>query len=165
MAVAFPCPIMALSKVQRLYDACDLVFSSPAQEAPSLGGIEWLRQLLGKQFVTRDGGPALPVFCTACSCRDIWTQIADELTSLGFRWNRSGRRRHRRRGEVVLLFVGRRAEPQGRPAPPGASVRADHLRAHTPVRRLLGTLALSRGLSSPPVYDELVICALTASCC
>jgi hypothetical protein len=61
-AVAFPCPIMALSKVQRLYDACDLVFSSPAQEAPSLGEIEWLRQLLGKQFVTHDGGPV------PCSC-------------------------------------------------------------------------------------------------
>jgi cysteamine dioxygenase len=46
MVVAFPWHIMALSKVQRLYDACDLVFSSPAQEAPSLGEIEWLRQLL-----------------------------------------------------------------------------------------------------------------------
>lgn len=48
MAVAFPWHIMALSKVQRLYDACDLVFSSPAGAPPTLGEIEWLRQLLGK---------------------------------------------------------------------------------------------------------------------
>ncbi|GJN27508.1 hypothetical protein PR202_gb15538 [Eleusine coracana subsp. coracana] len=46
MAVAFPWRIMKLSKVQRLYDACDLLFSSPAQAAPSLAEIEWLRQLL-----------------------------------------------------------------------------------------------------------------------
>ncbi|TVU05471.1 hypothetical protein EJB05_48637, partial [Eragrostis curvula] len=48
MAVAFPSHIiMALSKVQRLYDACDMVFSqSSGEAAPSLGEIEWLRQLL-----------------------------------------------------------------------------------------------------------------------
>ncbi|XP_062192485.1 plant cysteine oxidase 1-like [Phragmites australis] len=46
MAVAFPPDIMALSKVQRLYDACDVVFSSPGEATPSLGEIEWLRQLL-----------------------------------------------------------------------------------------------------------------------
>ncbi|XP_062196293.1 plant cysteine oxidase 1-like [Phragmites australis] len=46
MAVAFPPPhVMALSKVQRLYDACDVVFSSPAA-APTLGEIRWLQQLL-----------------------------------------------------------------------------------------------------------------------
>ncbi|TKW10843.1 hypothetical protein SEVIR_6G194700v4 [Setaria viridis] len=45
MAVAFPAHIMALSKVQRLYDACDVVFSSPAA-APTLGEIRWLQQIL-----------------------------------------------------------------------------------------------------------------------
>ncbi|CAO2207074.1 unnamed protein product [Urochloa humidicola] len=45
MAVAFPPHIMALSKVQRLYDACDVVFSSPAA-APTLGDIRWLQKIL-----------------------------------------------------------------------------------------------------------------------
>ncbi|CAL5001567.1 unnamed protein product [Urochloa decumbens] len=45
MAVAFPPYIMALSKVQRLYDACDVVFSSPAA-APTLGEIRWLQKIL-----------------------------------------------------------------------------------------------------------------------
>ncbi|CAD6246243.1 unnamed protein product [Miscanthus lutarioriparius] len=45
MAVAFPPHIMALSKVQRLYDACDVVFSSPAA-APTLGEIRWLQNIL-----------------------------------------------------------------------------------------------------------------------
>ncbi|KAG8047428.1 hypothetical protein GUJ93_ZPchr0008g13240 [Zizania palustris] len=44
-AVVFPPHIMALSKVQRLYDACDLVFSSPAA-APTVGEIRWLQNLL-----------------------------------------------------------------------------------------------------------------------
>ncbi|KAJ1268918.1 hypothetical protein BS78_07G170300 [Paspalum vaginatum] len=44
MAVAFPPHIMKLSKVQRLYDACDLVFASPA--APTLGDIRWLQRIL-----------------------------------------------------------------------------------------------------------------------
>jgi hypothetical protein len=59
MVVAFPWHIMALSKVQRLYDACDQVFSSPAGAAPSLGEIEWLRRLLGKQLVTGASACAL----------------------------------------------------------------------------------------------------------
>ncbi|KAL6858853.1 hypothetical protein ACP4OV_017855 [Aristida adscensionis] len=48
MSVAFPAHVMALSKVQRLYDACDLVFSSAAAAAamPGLGEIRWLQQLL-----------------------------------------------------------------------------------------------------------------------
>ncbi|KAL6646050.1 hypothetical protein ACP70R_017658 [Stipagrostis hirtigluma subsp. patula] len=47
MAMAFPAGEMALSKVQRLYDACDAVFSSPATAtAPSLVEIRWLQQLL-----------------------------------------------------------------------------------------------------------------------
>jgi len=50
MAVAFPPHIMALSKVQRLYDACDVVFSSPAA-APTVGEIRWLQNILG-QFTT-----------------------------------------------------------------------------------------------------------------
>ncbi|OEL13991.1 Plant cysteine oxidase 1 [Dichanthelium oligosanthes] len=45
MAVAFPPLVMALSKVQRLYDACDIVFASPAA-APTLGEIGWLQQIL-----------------------------------------------------------------------------------------------------------------------
>ncbi|KAG8087368.1 hypothetical protein GUJ93_ZPchr0010g10628 [Zizania palustris] len=46
-ALAFPPQhiIMALSKVQALYDACDLVFSSPAA-APTVGEIRWLQHLL-----------------------------------------------------------------------------------------------------------------------
>jgi cysteamine dioxygenase len=47
MAQAFPPHIMALSKVQRLYDACDVVFSSPAA-APTLGEIRWLQRILGE---------------------------------------------------------------------------------------------------------------------
>nr|CAB3483301.1 unnamed protein product [Digitaria exilis] len=44
--VAFPAPhVMALSKVQRLYDACDLVFASPGA-APTLGEIRWLQKIL-----------------------------------------------------------------------------------------------------------------------
>ncbi|RLN05156.1 plant cysteine oxidase 1-like [Panicum miliaceum] len=46
MAVAFPPHIMALSKVQRLYDACDVVFASPAAGAPTLGEIRWLQKIL-----------------------------------------------------------------------------------------------------------------------
>ncbi|CAO2169448.1 unnamed protein product [Urochloa humidicola] len=45
MDVAFPPYVMALSKVQRLYDACDVVFSSPAA-APTLGEIRWLQKIL-----------------------------------------------------------------------------------------------------------------------
>jgi cysteamine dioxygenase len=45
--VAFPPHIMALTKVQRLYDACDVVFSSPAA-APTLGDIRWLQNILGQ---------------------------------------------------------------------------------------------------------------------
>ncbi|CAL4999409.1 unnamed protein product [Urochloa decumbens] len=45
MALAFPPYIMALSKVQRLYDACDVVFSSPAA-APTLGEFRWLQKIL-----------------------------------------------------------------------------------------------------------------------
>ena len=50
MAVAFPPHIMALSKVQRLYDACDVVFASPAAGAgaPTLGEIRWLQKILGE---------------------------------------------------------------------------------------------------------------------
>ncbi|KAF8654354.1 hypothetical protein HU200_061534 [Digitaria exilis] len=43
--VAFPPHVMALSKVQRLYDACDLVFASPGA-APTLGEIRWLQKIL-----------------------------------------------------------------------------------------------------------------------
>ncbi|XP_006659505.1 plant cysteine oxidase 1-like [Oryza brachyantha] len=47
MAVAFPPHIMVLNKMQRLYDACDLVFSSPAAGAsPTIGEIRWLQRLL-----------------------------------------------------------------------------------------------------------------------
>lgn len=48
MAMAFPPHIMALSKVQRLYDACDVVFSSAAPEegVPTLREIKWLQHLL-----------------------------------------------------------------------------------------------------------------------
>ncbi|XP_025822591.1 plant cysteine oxidase 4-like isoform X1 [Panicum hallii] len=46
MAVAFPPHIMALSKVQRLYDACDVVFASPAAGPPTLGEIRWLQKIL-----------------------------------------------------------------------------------------------------------------------
>lgn len=48
--MALPPHIMALSKVQRLYDACDVVFSSPPV-APTLGDITWLQNILG-QFTT-----------------------------------------------------------------------------------------------------------------
>lgn len=43
--MALPPHIMALSKVQRLYDACDVVFSSPPV-APTLGDITWLQNIL-----------------------------------------------------------------------------------------------------------------------
>ncbi|KAG2579437.1 plant cysteine oxidase 3-like [Panicum virgatum] len=46
MAVAFPAHVMALSKVQRLYDACDVVFASPAAGPPTLGEIRWLQKIL-----------------------------------------------------------------------------------------------------------------------
>ncbi|KAF2920140.1 plant cysteine oxidase 1 isoform X1 [Oryza sativa Japonica Group] len=46
MAVAFPPHIMVLSKMQRLYDACDMIFSSPASAAPTIGEIRWLQHLL-----------------------------------------------------------------------------------------------------------------------
>jgi len=48
MAVAFPAHVMALSKVQRLYDACDVVFASPAAGPPTLGEIRWLQKILGE---------------------------------------------------------------------------------------------------------------------
>lgn len=63
MAVAFPAHIMALSKVQRLYDACDVVFSSPAA-APTLGEIRWLQQILGEP--PRDASAYLAL-CSSCS--------------------------------------------------------------------------------------------------
>ncbi|XP_051207839.1 plant cysteine oxidase 4 [Lolium perenne] len=48
--MAFPtCSVAPLSKVQRLYDACDMVFSSATAGMPmpaTLGGIRWLQHLL-----------------------------------------------------------------------------------------------------------------------
>ena len=47
----FPtCTVAPLSKVQRLYDACDMVFSSAGMRMPmpaTLGDIRWLQHLLG----------------------------------------------------------------------------------------------------------------------
>ena len=47
--MAFPtCTVAPLSKVQRLYDACDMVLSSAAMRMPAtVGGISWLQHLLG----------------------------------------------------------------------------------------------------------------------
>jgi cysteamine dioxygenase len=63
MPVVFPphIMIMALSKVQRLYDACDVVFSSPGA-APTLGEIRWLQNILG-QFTTSVVMAFISSFC------------------------------------------------------------------------------------------------------
>jgi cysteamine dioxygenase len=53
--MAFPtCSVAPLSKVQRLYDACDMVFSSATAGMPmpaTLGGIRWLQHLLGTSML------------------------------------------------------------------------------------------------------------------
>ncbi|CAL5013078.1 unnamed protein product [Urochloa decumbens] len=71
MAVAFPPYTMALSKVQRLYDACDVVFSSPAA-APTLGEIRWLQKILGES--PRDASAYICAF----------VRVRRQLTVLGF---------------------------------------------------------------------------------
>uniref|UniRef100_A0A0E0EMD1 cysteine dioxygenase n=1 Tax=Oryza meridionalis TaxID=40149 RepID=A0A0E0EMD1_9ORYZ len=78
MAVAFPPHIMVLSKMQRLYDACDMIFSSPASAAPTIGEIRWLQHLLdGMEAadVGIDDGESPPSSSSSCSSSD------DEVSS------------------------------------------------------------------------------------
>jgi hypothetical protein len=88
-----------------------------------------------------------PPFILFVSCECSCSPPRRQLTVLGFRafirWRGGCGRRDRRRREAVV--VGRRAEPQERPVPVGAGVHADHLRAHTPVRRFLGTRVFRLG--------------------